>query len=381
MAALVPSRARPLRHTLTNPDTLPRRCAIKALILSGGKGTRLRPITFTSAKQLVPVANKPILYYGIEAIRDAGITDVGIVVGDTHEEIRASVGDGSRWGVRVTYIRQEAPLGLAHAVKVSRDYLGGDRFVMFLGDNLIKDGITPLVREFEAERPDCQILLAHVKNPQEFGVAELSGNRVVRLEEKPARPRSDLALVGVYMFDPSVFEAVDAIRPSARGELEITDAIQYLIDTRRDVRSHVITGWWKDTGKLEDMLEANRIVLAGIGTRIDGTVDADSRIEGDVVIGKGSRVVGSTLRGPLIVGEDCLIEDAFVGPFTSIHDRAVIRGSEVEHSILLEDARVIGLEKRMESSLLGRHVEILRSDKRPATYRFLVGDMGRIEVG
>ncbi len=328
----------------------------------------------------MPVANKPILYYGIEAIRDAGITDVGIVVGDTHEEIRAAVGDGSRFGIRTTYIRQDAPLGLAHAVKVSRDYLRDDPFVMFLGDNLIKDGITPLVREFEKERPNCQILLAHVKNPQEFGVAELAGNRVVRLEEKPRQPRSDLALVGVYMFDSGVFDAVDAIRPSARGELEITDAIQYLIDQKKDVRSHIIDGWWKDTGKLEDMLEANRIVLTGIGTRIEGEVDAQSRLEGDVVIGPGSRIVKSTLRGPLIVGRNCVIEDAFVGPFTSLHDGVVIRGSEVEHSILLENAKVIGLGRRMESSLLGRSVEILRSEGRPATYRFLVGDLGRIEV-
>ncbi len=326
------------------------------------------------------MANKPILFYGVEAIRDAGITDVGIVVGDTHEEIRAAVGDGSRFGIRVTYIHQEAPLGLAHAVKVSREFLGDDRFVMFLGDNLIRDGITSLVREFESEKPDCQILLARVENPQEFGVAELDGKRVVRLEEKPAEPRSDYALVGVYMFDASVFEAVDAIKPSRRGELEITDAIQYLIDSRRDVRSHIITGWWKDTGKLEDMLEANRIVLSGLSGRIDGEVDALSRIEGEVVVGKGSRIAGSTLRGPLIIGENCTISDAFIGPFTSVHDGAVIEGSEIEHSILLQGARVVGLQHRMESSLLGRNVEIVRGATRPATYRFLVGDLARIEV-
>jgi glucose-1-phosphate thymidylyltransferase len=348
--------------------------------LSGGKGTRLRPITFTSAKQLVPVANKPILFYGLEAIRDAGITDIGIVVGDTHEEIRAAVRDGSQFGVHVTYIQQEAPLGLAHAVKVSRDFLGDDSFVMFLGDNLIKDGITPLVDEFRRERPNCQILLAKVKNPQEFGVAELDGHRVARLEEKPAQPRSDLALVGVYMFDRTVWEAVEAIRPSRRGELEITDAIQYLIDTKRDVRSHVITGWWKDTGKLEDMLEANRIVLSGLAGDIRGEVDEKSRIEGEVVIGEGTRILASTLRGPLIIGRNCVIEDAFVGPFTSIHDRVEIRASEVEHSILLEESKVLGLQHRMESSLLGRSVEITRGDHRPATYRFLVGDQAKIEV-
>jgi glucose-1-phosphate thymidylyltransferase len=290
------------------------------------------------------------------------------------------VGDGSRFGIRVTYIRQEDPLGLAHAVKISRDFLGDEPFVMFLGDNLIKDGITPLVREFERDKPNSQILLAQVDNPQEFGVAELEGSRVVRLVEKPAHPPSDYALVGVYMFDATVFEAVNAIRPSARNELEITDAIQYLIDHGRNVTSHVITGWWKDTGKLEHMLEANRIVLSGITTRIEGAVDAATRVEGNVIVGRGSRITSSTLRGPLIVGADCVIEDAFVGPFTSIHDRAEIRRSEIEHSILLEEAKVIGLRYRMESSLLGRSVEIRGGGRRPATYRFLVGELGQIEV-
>lgn len=326
------------------------------------------------------MANKPILFYGIEAIRDAGIREVGIVVGDTHEEIRAAVGDGSRFGVKVTYIKQDAPLGLAHAVKVSQGFLADDPFVMYLGDNLVKDGITPFVRQFERERPNAQILLAHVKNPEEFGVAQLDGDRVVKLIEKPKDPPSDLALVGVYLFDATIFEAVDAIRPSARGELEITDAIQYQIDAKRTVKSQIITGWWKDTGKLEDMLEANRIVLSGLATDIRGDVDAASRIEGEVVIGEGSTVRASTLRGPLIIGRNCTIEDAFVGPFSAVHDGAVIRQSEVEHSILLEGARVEGLQHRMESSLLGRDVRIVRAQGRPASYRFLVGDMGRIEV-
>ena len=326
------------------------------------------------------MANKPILFYGLEAIRAAGIQEVGIIVGDTHEEIRAAVGDGSQFGVKVTYIQQEAPLGLAHAVKIAEDFLKDDHFVMYLGDNLIKDGITQFVRQFEQEQPHAQILLARVPNPQEFGVAELEKDTVVRLVEKPKNPPSDLALVGVYLFGPSIFEAVNSIEPSSRGELEITDAIQYLIDQNKEVRSQVITGWWKDTGKLEDMLEANRIVLSGLEPDIQGEVDEASRIEGHVVIGEGSRVLNSTLRGPLIIGRDCLIENAFVGPFSSLHDGAVIRQSEVEHSILLEGAVVEGLEQRMESSLLGRDVEIVRGTRRPATYRFLVGDMARIEV-
>ncbi len=353
---------------------------MKALILSGGKGTRLRPITHTSAKQLVPVANKPILFYGIEGIRDAGITDIGIVVGDTHQEIRDAVGDGSRLGVKVTYIRQEQPLGLAHAVLVSEDYLKDSSFVMFLGDNLIRDGITPLVDEFRQGKPTSQILLAHVKNPQDFGVAELDGERVVRLEEKPAHPKSDLALVGVYMFDKTIFEAVKAIQPSKRGELEITDAIQYLIDKKFDVRSHVITGWWKDTGKLEDMLEANRIVLENIAPLNEGKLLGDCRLEGRVVIGKGTVVENSTLRGPLILGERCVIRDAYVGPFTAISNDCVIQGSELEHSIVLERSRIENLEVRVEGSLVGRDVVLRHTDARPRSYRFMIGDSSSVDL-
>ena len=353
---------------------------MKALILSGGRGTRLRPITHTSAKQLVPVANKPILFYGIEAIRDAGISDIGIVVGDTHREIRDAVGDGSKFGVRVTYIRQQEPLGLAHAVLVSEGFLAGSPFVMFLGDNLIRDGITPLVEEFRRDRPNSQILLAHVKNPNEFGVAELNGERVVRLEEKPARPKSDLALVGVYMFDPHVFEAVKAIKPSGRGELEITDAIQYLIDQKYDVRSHVISGWWKDTGKLEDILEANRMMLEQVAARNDGRLDEASRLEGRVAIGEGSVIERSLLRGPLVMGERCVVRDAYIGPFSAISSDCVIEGSEIEHSIVLERSRIEKLGTRVEGSLIGRDVVLRCSQARPRTYRFMIGDSSAVEL-
>jgi glucose-1-phosphate thymidylyltransferase len=353
---------------------------MKALILSGGKGTRLRPITHTGAKQLVPVANKPILFYGVEAIRDAGITDVGIVVGDTEPEIRAALGDGSAFGIKTTYLRQQAPLGLAHAVKIAQDFMGKDSFVMYLGDNLILDGITPLVREFERDRPNSQILLAHVPNPQEFGVAELDGQRVKRLTEKPKEPQSDLALVGVYMFDSTIFDAVNAIKPSARGELEITDAIQHLIDHGKDVNCHIITGWWKDTGKLEDMLEANRMVLSRARRSLRGTMDAKTRTEGEVIVGAGSVIENSILRGPLIIGERCEIRNSYIGPFTSIYDEVAIRNSEIEHSIVLERCVIQDIPVRIEASLIGKEVRIQRSQLKPTAYRFMVGDSSLVDV-
>jgi glucose-1-phosphate thymidylyltransferase len=351
---------------------------MKGLILSGGRGTRLRPITFTSAKQLVPIANKPILFYGLEALAASGIRDVGIVVGETHQEIRDAVGEGDRFGVRVTYLQQEAPLGLAHAVLISEAFLAGEPFVMYLGDNLIRERLAPLVERFATDRPNAEIFLARVPNPGQFGVAELRGDRVVRLVEKPERPPSDLALVGVYMFDAGVLEAVKAIRPSARGELEITDAIQWLIDRGRTVRAHVITGWWKDTGKLEDMLEANRIILDALEPRIEGVVEA-SEILGKVVIESGAKVVESTIRGPAVIGRGATIEHAYIGPFTSIGDGVVVRASEIEHSIVLEGSSVTDVGGRIESSLIGRNVSVYRSNTKPRSYKLMIGD--RSDVG
>ena len=350
---------------------------MKGLILSGGRGSRLRPITYTSAKQLVPVANKPILFYGIEALRDSGIRDIGVVVGDTGREIMEAVGDGARFGVSVSYIQQEAPLGLAHAVLVSESYLDGDPFVMYLGDNLIRERLAPLVRRFAAEQPDAQILLARVPNPQQFGVAELSGGKVVRLVEKPTTPASDLALVGVYMFDRTVFEAVKAIRPSARGELEITDAIQWLIDTGHTVHPHVIEGWWKDTGRLEDLLEANRIILDTLEARVEGEVEA-SEIHGKVVVEAGAKIVRSVIRGPAIIGKGAMIENAYVGPFTAVGDQVVVRGSEVEHSIILEGSSITDVGGRIESSLIGRNVTIYRSESKPKSYNLMLGDRSQV---
>ncbi len=367
---------------------------MKALILAGGAGTRLRPITHTSAKQLVPVANKPILFYGLEAMTEAGIKEVGIIVGDTAAEIVAAVGDGSRWALNVTYIPQEAPLGLAHCVLIAREFLGDDDFVMYLGDNLISEGVKKFVDRFEAERalattptladdvvgPAAQILLARVPDPDRFGVAELdAAGRVIRLVEKPKVPPSDLALVGVYLFDPTIHEAVRAIRPSARGELEITDAIQWLVDHGHRVRSEVLQGWWIDTGKLTPLLEANRLILEMLDRRIDGQVDDLSQIDGRVVIEGGAVVERSTIRGPAIIGACTRITDSFIGPFTAIDHDAEIAHSEVEHSVVLAHTKVIEI-RRLEDSLLGRWVEVTRSQQRPRATRLMVGDHCQIDL-
>ena len=353
---------------------------MKGLILSGGKGTRLRPITHTSAKQLVPVANKPVLFYGIEAMAAAGIADVGIIIApETGDEIRAAAGDGSRFGVAITYVEQDEPLGLAHASLTAEAYLDGDPFVMYLGDNLLQGGITDLVEAFRASAPDALILLTPVDDPQNYGVAELDGDRVVRLVEKPAQPATDLALVGVYMFTAGIHDAARAIEPSDRGELEITDAIQYLVDEGRRVEPHIVRGWWKDTGRLEDMLEANRLVLDRIEPRVEGEL-VDARCDGRVVVEPGARLERTTVRGPAIIGAGARITDAYIGPYTSIGEGCVIRAAEVEHSILLEESQVTDLEGRMESSLLGRGAKIFRGVRQPRAYRFMVGDNSEIGI-
>lgn len=346
---------------------------MKALILAGGRGTRLRPITYSIAKQLVPVANKPVIEYSIEALKEAGLTEFGIVVGDSWREIESALGDGSRWGVQFTYVKQEAPLGLAHAVQTAQDYLNGDTFVVFLGDNLIKGGVKEIVGEFRANPCDASILLSRVPNPQEFGVAELSGDRVVRLVEKPAEPKSDLALVGVYLFSPVVFDAIKTLRPSFRGEYEITDAIQTLIDWGREVRYKVITGWWKDTGTVEAILEANRLILEDLSGHLDGVVE-DSRIEGPVRVGVGSVIRRSVLRGPVIIGAHCLVEDAYVGPFTSLSDGVQVKNAEIEYSIVMNDSFIQDVATRISGSLLGRGVRVSRALQKPTTVRLVLGD-------
>jgi glucose-1-phosphate thymidylyltransferase len=351
------------------------------LILSGGAGTRLRPITHTSAKQLVPVANKPVLFYGIEALVEAGVTEIGIIIApETGGEIEAAAGDGSEFGAKITYILQDKPAGLAHAVLTAQDFIGDSAFVMYLGDNLLRDGLRDLVSTFHEDRPDALILLTPVDDPSSYGVAELDGERIVRLIEKPKDPPSNLALVGVYLFGPTIFAAAAGLEPSWRGELEITEAIQALIDDGQRVASEVVRGWWKDTGQLADMLEANQLVLEELMTRLDGEVDEDSRVEGRVVIEEGATVSRSVLRGPAIIGAGATIEDAFIGPYTSIGEGVRVCRAEVEHSIVLAGSVVEDLGARMEASLLGRNVKLTRSDGVTKTLRFMVGDNSEIEL-
>jgi glucose-1-phosphate thymidylyltransferase len=353
---------------------------LKGLILSGGKGTRLRPITHTSAKQLVPVANKPVLFYGIEAMAEAGIAEVGIIIApETGGEIRAAAGDGSRFGVKLTYIVQDQPLGLAHAVLTAEPFLGDSPFVMYLGDNLLQGGIEDLVAAFRSNQPEALILLTPVPDPEHYGVAELRDGAVVRLVEKPQAPQTDLALVGVYMFTPDVHAAARAISPSGRGELEITDAIQHLVDQGHRVEPHIVRGWWKDTGRLEDMLAANRRVLDTIEGRIEGEL-VDSQVDGRVVIEAGARLERCAVRGPAVIGSGAVLIDCYIGPYTAIGHNCSIQNAEVEHSILLSGASVRDLAGRMESSLLGRNVKIGRDQRQPRAYRFLVGDNSEIGI-
>ena len=348
---------------------------MKGLILSGGKGTRLYPLTYTKAKQLIPVANMPVLFRVIESIRDAGITEIGIVTGDTDPEIREAVGRGGRWGVNITYIRQENPLGLAHAVKVSADFLGDDRFVMFLGDNVIEGGISPLISEFANSDWNSQIVLTRIEHPEQYGVVELDADgNIIRLVEKPKDPPSDLALVGIYMFDHHIMTAVNEIAPSPRGELEITDAIQWLVTQGYRVRPYVHRGWWIDTGRPHDMLEANSLVLEEMDHTVEGYVDRDSTVGRRVTIEKGAEVINSVIRGPAIIGKNSRIINSYIGPYTSIYHHVDIEDSEIEHSLILEHSSVKGIEGRLQDSLIGRHVTITRSPIKPKAHKMTVGD-------
>ncbi len=355
---------------------------MKGLILSGGKGTRLRPFTYTGAKQLVPVANKPVLFYAIEDLVEAGIVDIGIVISpETGDQVRESVGDGSGFGARVQYIEQDAPRGIAHGIKIARSFLGDDKFVLFLGDNFIRDGIVPQVSAFLNGAMNAQIILYEMPDPSGMGVAVLDGdNRVSKLVEKPRQFISPYAVIGIYMFDHHVFDAVNNIKPSARGELEITDTIQYLIDCKLNVRAHLLKGWWIDTGKMSDMLEANRLVLDVMEARNQGKVDAASRIEGRVVIEKDAEVINSTIRGPTIIGERTRIENAFIGPYTSIYHDCVVEQCEIEHSIVLENSSIVNTPSRIADSLIGRNTEVTRASGQTKTLKLMIGDHSKVGI-
>jgi glucose-1-phosphate thymidylyltransferase len=353
---------------------------VKALIASGGRGTRLRPITHTQNKHLIPIANKPILYYAIEAAVEAGIKEIGIVHNADSMEVPNYVGDGSKWGVRITYIPQETPGGLAQVVMLAEKFIGGDKFIFYLGDNMVVGGVKRFIDEFERSGCNCFLTLAKVKDPERFGVPEIRDGRIVSVEEKPKNPKSSYAVAGIYLYDKHIFEAVKSLKPSWRGELEISDAHQYLIDKGYKVGYTEITGWWKDTGKPADLLEANRLVLDAITPRIEGDVDRMSDVAGKVVIEAGAKIVNSKVRGPAIIGKECIIENSYIGPFTSIGDRTEVRNSEVEYSIVLRDCKILSVGIRIEGSILGNDVEIVEANGKPRVHRFMIGDQSRVEV-
>lgn len=354
---------------------------MKALILSGGTGSRLRPLTYTGAKQLIPVANKPILHYAVEAIKESGISEIGIIINkETGPDVQKSLGDGVQWDVKITYIEQDAPRGLAHAVKISESFIGQDSFLMYLGDNLVRDGVKDFTDKFRAGDSNSLILLSKVDDPQRFGVAELNGDRVVHLVEKPKVPPSDLALVGVYLFDNSIFKAVNEIKPSWRNELEITDAIQYLIDQNYKVDSHVIDGWWKDTGKPEDVLEANRMMLEYIDESSKANAIEGSDITGRVNIAEGATVINSTIRGPVIIGKGAKIENAYIGPFTAISEAVVVKNSEIENSIVLEGTEIMDIHTRIDNSLIGKNAKLFHRTTKPKALNFVIGDNSRVDL-
>jgi glucose-1-phosphate thymidylyltransferase len=357
---------------------------MKALILSGGKGTRLRPLTYTGAKQLVPVANKPILWYGIEGIVAAGITDIGIIISpETGDEVKAKTGNGDRFGAQITYIRQDQPAGLAHAVKIAQPFLGDSPFIMYLGDNLIQADLRSFVEIFKQDILDALILLRPVANPSAFGVAEVDEQgQVLRLVEKPKNPPSNLALVGIYFFSSAIHRSIANIQPSQRGELEITDAIQHLIDQRKRVEALQLEGWWLDTGKKDDLLEANRIILdtCCLVASMQGEIDEQSQVSGRVCIGARSKLVNCRVRGPVMIGEDCYLENCFIGPYSSIADRVTLVDADLDHSVILQGAKVVGIHQRIVDSVIGQRVHLSVAPHRPKALRFMIGDDCQIEL-
>lgn len=353
---------------------------MKALIASGGRGTRLRPITHTQNKHLIPIANKPILYYAIEAAVEAGIKEIGLVHNAESREVPDYIGDGSKWGIHITYIPQEKPGGLAQVVQLAESFVGREKFVFYLGDNMVVGGIKRFIDEYEKSQCNCFLTLSRVKDPERFGVPEIRDGRIVRVQEKPKKPKSQFAVAGIYLYDHHIFEAVKSLKPSKRGELEISDAHQYLIDKGYKIGYAEITGWWKDTGKPADLLEANRLILDNLTARNNGEVDAHSDVAGKVVIEKGAKIINSKVRGPAIIGENCVIENSYIGPFSSIGNRTEVRNSEVEYSIILRDCKILSVGIRIEGSILGNDVEVVEANGKPRVHRFMIGDQSRVEV-
>ncbi|NIV03436.1 glucose-1-phosphate thymidylyltransferase [Candidatus Saccharibacteria bacterium] len=354
---------------------------MKALITSGGKGTRLRPITHTQNKHLIPIANKPILHYAIDAVAEAGIKEIGILVNADSDEVPKAIGNGENWGVNITYIPQEAPLGLAHVVKVSQDFIKNDSFIFYLGDNMVVGGVKRFIDKFQSDHSNCHLTLARVKDPSHFGVPELKGSRIVSIEEKPKHPKSEFAVAGIYLYDTSIFEAVNAIKPSARGELEISDAHQYLLEKGKKITYSEITGWWKDTGKPFDLLEANRLILENLPPSLEYTeVDPTSNLAGKVLLEKGAKIINSNVRGPVIIGKNSEIRDSYIGPYTAIYHDTLIQNSEVEFSIIMDHCKITDVGIRIESSIFGSEVEIVRASDKPKTHRFILGAQSRLEV-
>jgi glucose-1-phosphate thymidylyltransferase len=348
---------------------------LKGLLLAGGYGTRLRPLTHTGNKHMLPVANKPILLYGLESIRDAGIKKIGIILGPLREGIIEAIGDGSKLGIEVTYIDQPEPKGLAHAVLVAEDFLEDEPFVMYLGDNILMKGIKYLVDDFKKSGKDAMVVLTKVKDPRIFGVAVVDKGRLVKVLEKPKDPPTNLAITGIYMFTPVIFDIIHRLKPSGRGELEITDAIQMLLDEKFNVGYDMVDGWWKDTGKPEDLLEANELVLSDIKPSNEGTVAEDVNMAGNITIGKNTVIKNNTtIRGPVVIGKDCKIgPDTYIGPYTTIGNSVTIIGGEVENSIIM-DGTTIDCDKRIVDSLIGRDAKIVSNQLKPSGSRFIIGD-------
>lgn len=353
---------------------------MKALITSGGRGTRLRPLTHTQNKHLIPIANKPILHYAIEYCVQAGITEIGIIYNADSDAVPQAIGDGKELGTKITYIPQEVPLGLAHVVKISQDFIKDDPFIFYLGDNMVVGGLKRFVDAFQQQKSNCHLTLARVKDPERFGVPTIRDHQIIGIEEKPANPKSPFAVSGIYIYDKTIFEAVNAIKPSPRGELEISDAHQYLIDKGYKITYSEITGWWKDTGKPYDLLEANRLILDNMNEYIKGDVDNQSQVSGKIQLAEGAKIINSTIRGPVIIGKNTVIENSYIGPFTSIYDDCEVCNSEVEYSIMLKECKIIDVDIRIEHSLLGNDVEIVKAQGKPSTHRFLIGDQSRIEL-